>query len=265
MRLLVILTILNISLMPQKSHAFSIKELKEDIRPTLEQYLGKEYSDKILGEKKVEIPMPDIPQINANATSTDVYRRRKESIDIPPEKAAKLNYAYLVELFMATRMSEPTQNDIAKWMNVLNQGSSREGIYRALVLDNTYASLENYPKPVTQKVMTFADWFLSKFVRQSISAAVMKDMNFFTLKRVVVEKSLEIIDAYGDNIVDLRSWYGILSTELAIKYPYVWNTPIRADENYERHKNWAENVPKQHLKSEVVIKLHKVFNKLSGL
>lgn len=253
---------MNLGLLPQNSYALDTNELKEKLRPYLEQYLGKDTSDSLIGEKIVEIKMPDIPEIKEDATNTDVYDHAKEYNVIPADKKQKLDYAFIIELFEATRMGKANDNEISRWMNVMNQGATREGIYRALVLDNTYAGLENYEKKPTDKVIKFTKFFLNKYVKQSIRGDLLQQMNFFTLKRVVAEKALEIIDAYGRDTNDLHKWYGILSFDLANKYPAVWKNRLRADNNFERHHNWAKEVPLQHLKSETVIKIHKVFNSL---
>ncbi len=263
MRLLLIVTILNMTLLQENAHAFDIKDFKESIRPYLTEYLGFEKSNQILGEIVVEIPMPPIPKISDDVKATDIYDDTAlRGKDIQVKDKEKYDLAFVSEVFMVTRMSKPNAPDVAKWMNVLSQGATREGIYRAVVLDNTYAGLENFNKPVTDKIVIFAKFFLKKFVAQSISPEVLQKMNFFTLKRLTAEKALEVIDAFGTDQNDLLTWYGVLSLEFAQKYPYVWENDLRKDNNFKRHKNWADSVPRQHLKSETVIKIHKVFNKL---
>jgi len=86
---------------------------------------------------------------------------------------------------------------------------------------------------------------------------------FVLTLRITTERCLEIIDQYIDsNKDDLYSWYAVFSGELANKYPAVWKNKLRKTTKMTHHKKWAATVPDQHIKSEVIIKVHKVFNSL---
>lgn len=208
-----------------------------------------------------EVAMPALPKVVTDATSTQSY----EEIDkkkLSAEEENKYNYLFLMELYQATRGSAPAENEIQNWMNALSQGGTREGVYRALVLDSTYAGLENFKDHPSDNASLFAKEFLEKFVGQTVKDETIKNFNFYSLKRICAEKALEILDAYGGNKESRSAWYAVLSSDFAKKYPQAFKNEIRKDPSSLRHQHWANNVPLQHLKSELVIKIHLVLNAL---
>jgi len=238
-------------------------EALESLRPTMESLLGEELTNNILGaSNKEEVALPAIPKLNHDAKSTDVYDRNEDEsqFKISQEDKSKYNLVYLREVFVSTRGVEANADDLAKWMNVMDQGATREGIYRALVLDNTYMGLENYDYPSTQAVVDFALFVLEKFVGQTIKREALSGFNLYTTKRVVSEKCLEVMDELSKKPEDMQKWYAVLSSDLAKKYPSVWKNKLRQDKDSFRHLNWAKSVPSQFIKSEMLIKVHKVFN-----
>ena len=58
------------------------------------------------------------------------------------ENERHLNYKFLQELYQATRKVDAKQDALLTWLNKLDQGGSREGIYQVLVLDEVYSALE---------------------------------------------------------------------------------------------------------------------------
>ena len=180
---------------------------------------------------------------------------------IATDQMNKANVSFLFEIYEAARRVKPNDNDVSKWMNVITQGGSREGVYRALVLDNTYAAMENYDTPMTDTGIEFAKYYVLEFMNKEISKDSLEKTNFYTLKRVLVEQTLEILDELLFKDVNLfYDWYAVFSAESAKKYPNFFTNKIRKSVSRERHRKWAQYVPTQHVKSEVIIKLHKLFN-----
>jgi hypothetical protein len=82
----------------------------------------------------------------------------------------------------------------------------------------------------------------------------------------MTEKSLDLLEHYEvKNLDDLNQWYAIFSFELAKDYGPLLKTPLRQDQRFEYHLQWAKNMPIQHIKSEFIIKLHSVMNGLQLL
>ncbi len=235
--------------------------LSDKLRPYVEQFLGDEIAVKLFGAKEESIKLPEIPKVNKDAKSTRAEYVDKVKTNITKEQMNKANLSFLFEVYEAARRVKPNDNDVAKWMNVITQGGSREGVYRALVLDNTYAAMENYDTPMTDSGIAFAKYYVATFISKEISKDSLEKTNFFTLKRVLVEQTLEILDELLFKDVNLfYDWYAVFSADTAKKYPTFFTNKIRKSTSRERHRKWAQFVPIQHVKSEVIIKLHKLFN-----
>jgi hypothetical protein len=237
----------------------------EKARPWVEKMLGEEWAIKLLGPKAEVIELPPIPKIISDSKSTAVYDKKiaEKKSTLTKEEDQKLNYYFIKELYGAVRGVEPQGEELNRWLNALDQGGTREGVYRALVLDDQYVGLENYNKAPTREVVQFIDWYFPRFLGKKFNKA--EKINFFTLKRETVEKSLEVVDALGTNLDLLSSWYAVLSAELAEKYPQAFKIDLRKSVDKKRHKLWAQSSPQQHLKSELMIKIHTVLNLLGGV
>ncbi len=235
--------------------------IADKLRPYVEEYLGDELAVKLFGEKEESIKLPAIPKVMKDAKSVRAEYKDEVKSKISKEKMERADLSFLFEIYEAARRVKPNENDVAKWMNVISQGGSREGVYRALVLDNTYAAMENYDTPMTDSGIDFARYYVSEFMNKEISKDSLEKTNFYTLKRVLVEQTLEILDELLFKDVNLfYDWYAVFSAEIAKKYPNFFTNKIRMNTSRERHRQWAEYVPVQHVKSEVMVKLHKLFN-----
>lgn len=246
----------------------SKKSFVENIRPQFIKFLGEEWTVKILGEDKTisvdEVSMPPIPKVDDDAKSVAVYNKKVDavSLNLKPEDEKKYNYAYIKEAYEATRQSTPNDDEIGKMMNVLSQGGTREGVYRSMVLDSVYGGMENWDKPVKSVTADYAVYFYKKYFGKNIAKKSFEGMSIYTLKRLITEKALEVTDAFGDDRDGLERWYGILSADMASKFPLIWTNKMRKNASAMEHKIWAGQVPIQHIKSELVIKLHASLNSM---
>ncbi len=242
--------------------------IMEKMRPTLLSLLGEKWTLKLIGEATTaptpgsSIALPALPKLMDDARSTAVFDKKAEKIVLKPEIEQKFYYAYIREIFEATRQTKPNDDEVGKLMNVLSQGGSREGVYHSLVLDSVYGGMENYDKPVKGNAADFAVYFYGKYVGKKVAKENFKGMNAFVLKRLVADKALDIIDGYGDNREDLEKWYAVMSGDLASKFPQVWSGKLRKNTSSFDHKSWAAKVPVQHIKSETLIKIHSAFNSM---
>ena len=252
----------------QSQAAVKEKSFVEKMRPQLMKFLGEEWTVKLIGEDqstpKDEIAMPVIPKIDDNAKNAAVYDKKADTVvlKLKPEDEQKYNYAYIREIYEATRQSKPNDDEIGKMMNVLGQGGTREGVYRSLVLDSVYGGMENWDKPVKSVTADFAVYFYSKYFGKKIVKKSFEGMSIYTLKRLVAEKSLEVADAFGDDRDGLEKWYAIMSADLATRFPQIWTNSVRRKTSALEHKYWASKVPVQFIKSELVIKIHSALNSM---
>lgn len=269
MRLIVIFILaLSLHLLQAQDSAHS-KEISfaEKMRPTLMRIVGEKWTQKLIGSAPVVIVdnsviLPPLPQILSDARSTAVFDKKEDKIKLKPEQEQKYYYTYILEIYDATRSTKPNDDEIAKLYNVLSQGGSREGVYHALVLDSIYGGMENYDKPVKSNAADFAVYFYGRYIGKKIVKDSLKGMNIYSLKRLMADKALDIIDAYGENREDLEKWYAVMSSDLASKFPSLWSSKLRKDTSSIRHKSWAGQVPLQHIKSETLIKLHSAMNSM---
>ena len=235
---------------------------KVKARVLVEKYLGDEWGVKLFGKKTVIHQLPEIPVVDSDAKSTDVYEKKYvEKIKLNSDQELKLNIAYVGELYEVIKERKGAGSEVGNWINVMDQGGSREGVYRALVLDRDYQGMENYDKPISSAGAEFAHKFSSRFAEMEINKETLLKVNFYSVKRLITEKALEIIDAF-EKEDDLFQWYSILSMEMAKDYKYAFSNEVRQNSNFDYHFNWAGQVPRQHLKSEIIVKLHRVFNTL---
>lgn len=257
------LVLLTISFSPLQAEEISFVE---KMRPKLVRFLGEPLTNKLIGIEKVQavsLVMPKLPEIVEDATSTAVYYKKEETIKINPEQEQKLNMAFIYEIYDATRRTKPNTDEVGKFMNVLSQGGTREGIYRALVLDSVYGGMENWDHPVKRNAAEFAVKFYETYLGKKVSLKTFEGMSIFSLKRLITERALDMVDAFGENKrEDLNTWYAIMSEDLATSFPQVFTNAIRKNKSAVDHKSWAAAVPLQHIKSEIMIKLHQSLNSM---
>ncbi|MEX0798559.1 MAG: hypothetical protein WD025_03900, partial [Bacteriovoracaceae bacterium] len=154
--------------------------------------------------------------------------------------------------------------DFLKFLTVLEQGVSREGVYRAITLDSVYASLESYEEVPEKALSAFVLEYGEKYLARKFDQNAMEKLNLWSIKRIIAEKTLELIDVLTNRPEDLRAWYAVLSAQLAKDYPQLWKNKARANQGAQFHLKWAKQAPLQHIKSETIIKLHETMNFLNG-
>lgn len=246
---------------------------KSKARDLISKVAGSSWSDKILGPKPIiepEIKMPIIPKDFKTTTDVNSYTRvTKEPTEfdrLPADRKRQFDYKFLEELFYVTRKTEAKDEDLSNWLNTLDQGGSREGIYQALVLDDVYAALENIEEKPSSRLVDFTVTFSQKFLDQKFKPESLDQFNVFTLKRIVTEKALDLLEYYeGRDLEAIHNWYAIFSHDLASSYGPLLKSPIRSEPSMRFHQEWAKGMPIQHIKSEIIIKIHMVMNGLQHL
>lgn len=249
-------------LISTQSFAFDLNEVVNDLKAEVKS---------LMGEKEVEAPkyqVPKLPAIVNDPKSVEVYSKEgaiyktgTKYRSLTKRERAKYQYLFLKELIYVVRGAEATDQELTNYMNVLDQGGNREGIYRSLVVSSNYQELEMYQQSPSQRVLEFTQEYAVKYLRVNYEVTKMKDYNVWSIKRLLVDRTLEQIDAFPKDGKDLYIWYAVLSEELAQRFA-IWKNKVRSNTNPDTHIKWAQSVPFQHLKSEVIIKLNKVFNYL---
>ncbi len=241
-------------------------EWMSTVRPYVERFLGEDIAVKLFGEKApVEMTLPAIPKVQNDTTSTRSLPEEGAKIKLEAKQLASFNQLFIQELYEATRQRPANPNDIAKWMNVLSQGGTREGVYRSLVLDSAYNGLEGGPFPMRPRTSEFASAFVQKYVGKQVSTKAMSSASLYTVKRIITDDALDIADEflYEGRMDDLYTWYAVMSAEFARDYPKAFKAKSRQETDASWHKSWAEKVGWQVLKSELIIKIHSLMNLLN--
>ena len=246
---------------------------KQTLRGYIEKYLSVEISTRLLGPAPKEnlITLPEIPELSRDAKSVDIYEKNdpilsqgSEFEKLDEKTKSRYNLAFLEELFQVVRTNPAKDEELASFLNVLDQGGTREGVYRKIILDEIYASLEQYEERPSESLINFVYDFGQKYLGRSYSKEGMKEFNLFSLKRILGERSLEILDALAQDGENVYRWYTVFSLDLAETYPGLWSNKVRANQSESFHYNWARSVPFQQIKSEVIIKLNILMNALQA-
>ena len=248
-------------------------EWKTRGRNLVSRLVGEKWGTKLFGPVPVveePVKMPEIPSIIKKSTDIGSYTKiQKDPTEydrLPADQKRKFDYKFVLELFQVTRKSDPKDEDLSNWLNTLDQGGSREGIYQGLVLDEVYAALENIDEKPSKRLLEFTLAFSQKFLNQTFKESAIDQLNCYSLKRIVSERFLDVMEYYETKDLDaLYRWYAVLSSDLAKQYSPMMKSPLRLDPNPEYHYEWAKSMPLQHIKSEVIIKVHMVMNGLQLL
>lgn len=247
---------------------------KVKIRSLITQVAGAEWSNKLLGAPPAapqpEVSLPEIPQVLKKSTDVGSYSRQTkgptEFDKLPLERRRQFDYKFIEELFLVTRKTDAKDEDLSNWLNTLDQGGSREGIYQALVLDEVYNGLESIEGKPTKKLLDFCLKFSQKYLKQTFKADSLNQLNLYSLKRIFTEKGMDLLDYYEVQDLDaLYRWYALFSADLAKDYEPLLQSEIRKNTSEKFHYNWAQSMPIQHVKSEFIIKMHAVMNGLQLL
>lgn len=247
---------------------------KSKLRGIVTQVAGVEWSNKFFGELVVEeapeIEMPAIPQVVKKTTDVESYTKQTkdptEFDKLPTDRKRQFDYKFLEELFLVTRKTEAKDEDLSNWMNTLDQGGSREGIYQALVLDEIYSGLEGMEDKPSPRLLDYSLNFSQKYLNQTFKKENLEKLNLYSLKRIFTEKGLDLLEVYETKDLEaLYKWYANWSAELAKNYEPLLKSQVRKDTSAKFHYEWAKGMPVQHIKSEFIIKLHTVMNGLQLL
>ncbi len=232
--------------------------------------LGEKHLTPPTTEFESKLTLPEIPQEIKNRTSVQTYEKKikaeTEFDHLNPNDKKQYDYNFIQEIFLVTRKVEARDEDVVNWLNVLDQGGSREGIYQALVLDDIYSGLEEINEQPSARLIGFIVKFGKIFLRKEFNPDSLKKFNDYSLKRIFTDQLLDLLEYYEEKDLDsLYRWYGLYSSELAIDYEPFMKTQIRREASSFYHYEWAKKMPIQHIKSEVIIKTHLVMNSLQLL
>ena len=257
-----------------EANAIDLEQYRSWFRSHVVTLLGEDSAIRIMGveKEKNKINLPKIPQIKINAKDESffserkglIYSQGKEYNALSKEEKRSFRLAFLRQIYSVTKDTQPQEKDLINSLNVLEQEGKREGIYRSIILSQAYFSLEQRSEKASSALVNFVEYFSPKFLSKKYKKESIQKLNLWSLKRLLTEKSLELLDVLAKEPESLYRWYAVLSSELARDYPSLWKSEIRGKTRDIYHYQWSKKAPFQHIKSEVIIKLHKTMNYLNG-
>ena len=213
------------------------------------------------------IKLPKIPLLKNGASELSLIPLEKKSKTFTKEQMGSFYYSYIHSLYEEILDRVPTSEEEEKWMNTLMQGASEEGVYRGVILSTEYlekAFDENYPE-ASDPYIAFAGYYAKNYLGVALPPEMIKNRNPYKISKELVNKSLELIDYFAaKDLPALYSWYAVLSSDLATRFK-IWDPQkekMRTLTAPETHYKWAEISSYGLIKTEIIIKLHKVFNRI---
>jgi hypothetical protein len=213
-------------------------------------------------EKQTTVPMPEVPLVEKSASLWEEHEYKEGVIGKEEKKGEELD-DILKQLYLSLFMHHIPSSEGLKWKNVLLQKGSLEGVYRGLILGEHYQSLERNNEASSMKFNKFCESFMLKILSLKVEPSVLRQVSFWTSKRVMTEKMLEVMDALAiKERSSLENWYAHASAMLATYSSECANQKtLRCSTDLEKHKYWAENTPLADIKIEMIIKLQEVSNR----
>ena len=209
--------------------------------------------------------MPPIPTAQKNPKDTsqlgkfDDLGKNPFVQSLSKERKTQLSIGFVNDIYAAVLKRGPSQRERLGKVNVLVQGGTREGVYRSLVLSREYRQYESREQPLSEQNQKMALSYFQDYLNSQVKAEKLKILNFYTLKRVLTESSLEVMDSFSSR-KEVNSWFAILSEHFEKKA--TWKQKHRQLKTRQRYFRWAEKMPMDIVKSEVIVKLHLLLNTL---
>lgn len=230
-----------------------------NLRPFVEKNISLDLANKIWGERD-EVVLPAIPIVKKDAKDLSVYDKKEYKSPFNKKQMSQYNLSYINELIKVTRELDANRDELTKWFGTLEQGGTREGVYQSLVLDPYYQRLENYNQTTSKTAVNFTIEFMKKYINQDLQKEKLAPLNIYSVKRIIVNKGLDIADALLVNRENFAKWYAVLSSEMS-KYP-IWKSKLRMTKESGVHYRWAMKMTPDIVKSEYILKMHMLYNHL---
>ncbi len=164
-------------------------------------------------------------------------------------------------IFVVLRQEPKDRAEFGNWVDTLNQGASLEGVYHGLIHGKVYQKLEETSSPASASaVAAFRDEW-SALSLEGLSPEVSQRTSIYTLKRLLGERALQLINAQASHREGLAQWYGKWVAKICQR-SIDFGVPLRNRSDEAFHAQWAMNNSEDRLKWEVLNRLHRVLNEM---
>ncbi len=224
-------------------------------------------------------------------------KKQAEPQSPTPSFSLQANAELLREMLYVVYQKEPKNvQEFLDFKNALDQGASIEGIYNGLTHSSRYRKYElSFPqsRAMTLKVFTqelwnieveLPDWteftaksakplevFKPNEIRDLILptyksphtteyySRIFSHASHFTLKRILGDEALKLIDSKKKNKSELDQWYGKWVVKLAQRN-VDFGLELRNKQDEEFHTQWADSASEDRIKWEVLNRVHRLLN-----
>ncbi len=202
---------------------------------------------------------PSLP-ILPKSYSKEFIPLEKSLVVTSQKKAVFL--ASLQEMYRAILKRKGSSAELTTHLNNLTQGATLEGIYEGLSLGNEHYQLEKKSSQVSTKTYHYFQNFFKQYLNKKIPES-WQQMKQFQFRRKILDQILGIIDGFliENRKEDLFMWYALLSQKWAEEF--TWKNRLRQQQAYKSHQQWAQQVPIDYLKYELIIKTSLICRHLS--
>ena len=196
------------------------------------------------------------------------------------DEKRKIYTAFILDAYKGIFL-HPLKNkeEYIDWLNILEQGSSVEGVYRGLILSDSYLRMEKLNKKVKSNTKNF---FAREVARDTLNMECVKeevmdlkfvqlrneiesiqkkvgDFNFFTLKRILSERLLSKISSLREDRKKLAHWYAnLVSCWAFLKIDF--GLEERNSSDFHFHFLWSMRNSLGRMQWEVLSRLHRIMN-----
>ncbi len=188
-------------------------------------------------------------------------------------KNAKANAEILHEIFQVVFIREPKDRaDFGNWVDTLNQGASLEGVYNGLIHSADYRKMEVaspgasvealrifgeelalLEKELPQPSANLSPILASNYSKQFIGSSV------FTLKRLIGEEALKVVEVKSEYREKLALWYSKWVTHM-IQRNVDFGVSLRNKVDEPFHYKFVLDSSEDRVKWEILNRLHRVLN-----
>ena len=242
-----------------ESHAYSLDNIFSFLKKNLQSFFTQKEIDKPM------ISLPKIPTIDRNPKDFTQIGKKNDRLDNPfyqqltGKQRIELAIGLVHEVYLAVLERNPKIEEKENKVNILLQEGSREGIYHSLVLGREYRHHESVQNLLSDRNKKFVSHHFEIYLGIKINRQQLEKMDFHTVKRLTVARSLEVIDALQKK-TDVHSWFAVFSEMMANTIE--WKQKHRKLVTRKHYFHWAKKIPLDILKSEVIIKIHLLMNSL---
>lgn len=197
----------------------------------------------------------------------------------------KIYAAFVLDAYRSVFLSPAKDKKVyVEWVNILEQGSSVEGLYRGLLLSGEYLYMETKKKKAKKNTLSF---FAREMARITLGIdcrklaegeGIIKDLqatelkrkvdslqrkasnfNFFTLKRILSEHILDEMSKLREDREKLAFWYAdLISCWASLGIDFGLEERNKKDFNF--HFTWSKRNSLGRMQWEVLTRFHRVIN-----